>query len=438
MAAIRRTAGGVFGKDLAIELIQNDHVAAQPRLLIWNGEEANVAERFTHNDITYQPIALEPAVASAIRFPPRIEDYHSTRKLFDDVCGLIARVTRLPKNDSSLLAFFVFATWLGGCLPKAPFLWIMAPDTVSWEPLVHVLGLLCRHTIFINELSISTLRSLPMELRPTVVTEAPVISRSLLRAIHASSRLGSCDAADGKVQNLFCVKVICARQPLAGSTITGLPLEITLAPAQEHVPRMETNEAERVAAEFQPKLLMYRLMNYGRVRPLSIDLSHLTAPVKDLAQILAMPIVADQALQRQLLPLLEQRNREVEVDRTLLLESIVLDALLAACHQRNADDGCRSVIELAKDVNTILSGRGDGRQVSPETVGWKLRALGFHTDFINGGRKGLLLLESTRVRIHQLAAAYKIRTFLQKPETAQCRDCFRIIEGDLDGEALRK
>jgi hypothetical protein len=61
-------------------------------------------------------------------------------------------------------------------------------------------------------------------------------------------------------------------------------------------------------------------------------------------------------------------------------------------------------------VNTIQTGRGDSLEVSPETVGWKLKALGLPSEIIAGGRMGLRLLAETRARIHTLASTYRVRT----------------------------
>ena len=74
-------------------------------------------------------------------------------------------------------------------------------------------------------------------------------------------------------------------------------------------------------------------------------------------------------------------------------------------------------------VNTLLRDRGDTLEVSPETVGWTLRALGLHTRFITGGRKGLLLLDDVREKIHDLAAAYGVRTLRELPAKPDCPFC---------------
>ncbi|MFY9528807.1 MAG: hypothetical protein WAR24_07845 [Candidatus Acidiferrales bacterium] len=224
-----------------------------------------------------------------------------------------------------------------------------------------------------------------------------------------------------KCSIFFCAKVVFAKQPLRDPALAGFPLEIALAPTREYVPLMDLAEAERVAAEFQPKLLMYRLVNYRKVTTPSFDLGEFTVPTQELAHSLAASIVGDDELQSQIVPLLKQRDREIQVDRTTLLECIVLEALLAACH--DAQSGTLPMADLTQSVNTILVGRGEVLQVSPEIVGWKLKALGLRTEFITDGRRDLALLDETRATIHTLAEGYGVRTLQQGLVTGLCPHC---------------
>jgi hypothetical protein len=399
---------------------------AKLRLLIWDGERAQLTERFAHGQTVYMPRRLDPNVVCAVRLPAGIAEFGSTRSLFDETAALIRSADVLRDSDVAQVGNFVFSTWFPERLSIAPFLWLIAPSAAPRERLLQVLGLLCRRSLFINELGMAPLRSLPVQLRPTLIAEAAAVSRSLLRALHASNRQESYDVAGGKFRELFCAKIICADHPFGDSAADGFPLEIALSPSRERVPPMPTDEAERIAREFQAKFLRYRLMHFQKVGKTTVDLSEFSSPVQDLARNLAACIVGDEELRHRIIPLLKERDRELRVDATLLLDAIVIEVLLAACHEANVR--ARSMWELARDVNTVLAARGEALQVSPERVGWKLRALDFHTDFITGGRKGLRLDEVVRAKIHSLAAAYGVRTLLQDPESMKCSHCFRMIE----------
>jgi hypothetical protein len=167
------------------------------------------------------------------------------------------------------------------------------------------------------------------------------------------------------------------------------------------------------------------LKNHNKVTTPSLDLSEFTAPTRELAQSLAACIVGDDELQSRIVPVLKAHDRQIRVDRTTILESIVLDALLAGCH--GAKVVALSITGLTASVNTVLAGRGDSQGVSPEIVGWKLRALGLRTEFIAGGRKGLALLDETRARIHALAAAYGVRTVQLGIIDGLCPQCTELV-----------
>jgi hypothetical protein len=386
-------------------------------LALWNGKRTRNLLCFAHGGVCYQPVRLEKNLARAMRLPAGGADFGSTRALYDELFGEVKRVDGLSDGAVAGIVRFVFATWLVDRLPMAPCLWLIAPPTVPRDHLLRLLGVLCRRTIFINELTIDTLRSLPTELRPTLVTEAVPVSRSLLKALRISSRQGSFHAAGGRLEDLFCGKIVCADRPLGEASLPEIALEIALVPTRTQAPSIDATEFEGIAAKFQGKLLGYRLANFQRVTTAAIDLSELTPPMRDLAQILAMCVVGDADLQRETVGLIKARDREMRVDRTLLLESIMLEALLAETNKSQAS--VLSVQDLTADVNTILAGRGDERRVSPEIIGWKLRAVGFFTESITGGRKGLRVTEKVRARIQELAASYGVRMLYGTPVNTQ-------------------
>jgi hypothetical protein len=84
------------------------------------------------------------------------------------------------------------------------------------------------------------------------------------------------------------------------------------------------------------------------------------------------------------------------------------------------------IIELTADVNTILAGRIDQRQISPEKIGWILRSLDIHTQFITGGRKGILLTKAARTKIRVLAEGYGVR--MLQAEAAEALKKFKARE----------
>jgi hypothetical protein len=180
---------------------------------------------------------------------------------------------------------------------------------------------------------------------------------------------------------------------------------------------MSSSEAGHIGAEYQAELLQYRILNWAKVSTPAFDLNQFTVPVRETAYGLAASIVDDDELQSQIVPLLKPLDAEIRVDRT----SLILEVILARCH--TASGKYFAVGDLTKDANTVLRGRGEMLEVSPEDIGWALRGLGLHTDFMPGGRKALILLDDVRKKVHNLAAAYGVRMLRELPEKVDCSLC---------------
>jgi hypothetical protein len=189
---------------------------------------------------------------------------------------------------------------------------------------------------------------------------------------------------------------------------------------------LDAFEADRIASEFQPKLLEYRLVNHQKITKPSFEIRGFSAPMRELAYDLGACVVGDEGLQGQILAHLEKDDREIQVNRSSLLESIVLEALLAECHDPQVSNV--SVTDLTTSVNTILAARGEAREVSPENVGWKLRHIGLRTVPVTGGCKGLALPNEIRSEIHALAAGYGVRALYHGTGEGKCPECKAIQE----------
>ena len=414
-----RTTGELFPDGASIELLR-DSQSGGPTLLFYDGEKPTIAPWIKAHGHIYAPADIDPSVLRALTLPSTCSPYGTTRELFKEIFDLISRVTCLSDGIVTQIACFVFATWLADCLPLAPLLWVIAPPTAPSGALLQLLGLLSRRAILVTELTAAGLRTLSRELRPTILTEVVKPTRAFVKVLRTSSRQGTYMAAGDRVIDVSCGKIIFANEPLRDSASAGYPLEIALSPTRDYLPPMDPADAERIAAEFQAKLLLYRIVNHSKVAAQTLNLSELTPPTQELAHSLAACIVDDDELQSQIVPLLRPRDREIQVDRAAMLESIVLEALLSACHEKLPS--ALPIVGLTQRVNTILAGRGETLEISPENVGWKLRALGLRTEFITGGRKGLALHSETRATIHRLAAAYGVRTLRQLPAN-NCSDC---------------
>ena len=416
--AMTQTGGQVFSDGSALELIQGP--TGELQLLSWDGKSSRIAAQFVRGDETFVPLHVDPALLRSMWLPSHILKYGSTRKLFAEISGLISQTTQAGESVVLPLTFYVFATWLADSLPSAPFVWIITPLTTNAALLRQLLVLLCRRAFVVSDISPVKFQSLPMDLEPTLITEIFQPTRPVLNSLRASTRHGAF-VAGGKVMDAFCPKVVFAPEPLRDPASAGFPLELALPPAREYVPPISAPEAERIAREYQAKLLGYRLLNRAKVHAPTFDMNQFTVPMQEMAYCLAGPIADDNDLQSKIVPFLKPLDREIRADFASLPPAILLEVLLARCHSGNGMDF--PVTEITRSVNTVLQGRGNVLETSPETIGWTLRALGLHTRFLNGGKKGLALPHEVCEKIHVLAASYGVRTLRELPGKPDCPLC---------------
>jgi hypothetical protein len=414
------TAGEVLADGSILELVGDPVGTKQPRLLRWDGKNAIVGERFECDGKTYVPARLDSSVLKALRLPTRVVPIASTHELFTSVCTLFARFSDLPEQFTRLIAYFLFADWLSDRVWLAPFLSILAPPTTPSGTLMRLLSLVCRRPILLGELSPGGFRKLPMWLSPTLLLDIPEPRAPLQRLLRASSRRGTYVSSEGRPVDLYCPKVVCSQEPLRDPTLLGLALEVALPPTRRKLPILDLGMSEQIADEFQAKLLMYRLTNFHNAKAPVVDLSELGAPTQDLVRTLMACTIGDTELQSGVVPLLREQDQEIEADRLSAVSSVILEALLFACH--DGDRATVQVAELAEITNTIMARRQSALILSPEMVGWELKGLGFRTEPVGSAGKGLRLLEDMRARIHKLAHAYGVWSVRGGP-MGLCRHC---------------
>lgn len=177
---------------------------------------------------------------------------------------------------------------------------------------------------------------------------------------------------------------------------------IFLPSEADYVPPMEFSQAARVREEFQNKYLAYRVTNSSKVAPPSFDLGRICAPVRALAHSLATAIVGDDLVQARIVPYLQECDADFQTDRAGTLRRTIVEALVARWREQEV-----GVTDLTGDINTINVGRGYSGELSPETVGWKLKTLGLRRTSISGGLKGLKMADARSV-ISKIAATYGI------------------------------
>jgi hypothetical protein len=198
-------------------------------------------------------------------------------------------------------------------------------------------------------------------------------------------------------------------------------LEIVLDPTGQYVPPLDFDHAAQIAEKFQNKLLAYRLANAAKLASPSFDLGQFSAPVQALAHSLAGAIVGDEDLQTHILPYLQKFGADLQSEPTATLNATITEALLTRWSQAEV-----GVAELAGDVNSLLQGRGRSTELSPESLGWRLRGLGLHTKSNSHGLRCLPMVD-VRPRIRKLTGDYGLMVPQETEPAARRRSQRRRI-----------
>lgn len=206
--------------------------------------------------------------------------------------------------------------------------------------------------------------------------------------------------------------------------LKNVPFEIALEPERRSSSRASEIEIESACAALESKLLQWRLTNITRTSAHD-DAERFTPAVRNLMRSIAGPILDVAELKGRIISLLAGTDEEIRVDNTLRLESIVLETLMVCCHEMRSMS--MSVTNICQMVNTALHLRGEQFQITQETVGRKLRGLGFRTSFINRGLKGLSLVRDTRRRIHQLSEQWRTRSWGHRKRNNDCQYCAESV-----------
>lgn len=415
------TTSEVFSDGTALELIRLGSEPGETSLLWWDGKSATIGQQFEVDGKFYRAPQLHSTPLRAVRLPGGLAPYGSTRDLFNDIRQLATKYTDAAENYSRLIAYFILGDWLVERMLVAPFLFVIAPLSAARAQLLRLLSCLCRRPLILAEATPAAMSRFA-SLAPTFILDEPSLSRRSERHLYATNNRGRFAVRNGQIADLFSPKVICSQEPLRDTLLASQALQITLSPAGRQVPFLEDSACERLADEFQPKLLQYRLTNLVRFRTPDFDVSELSFPMQDVARAYAICVSDDEDLQVGIVHFL--RDQEIYVDPSTELGSVILEGLLFCCH----NDGRSKVLsgELADISNTIWAQRGEGRVTTPESVGWKLRELDLRTEPIDGAGKGLRLTESVRARIHSLAQAFGVPS-LRHAAQESCPDCARAF-----------
>jgi hypothetical protein len=357
---------------------------------------------------------LEPLFESVI-LPSGLEQFRTTRELFDDISALLHQQVIIPSEDCSLLAYWAIATWFTEHLAFVPSVVISGPASTA-DVLLRTLVAVCRRPLLLGELSATILRKLPIyPIRPTLLVRESQFNRSISAMLNASNQPGYLFLSGNTFQQLYCPKCIYVGEYVKDAAAASNNLHINLSGSTLQ-PDHSLPTTEEITS-FQNRLFSYRLLNRQKVESSTYVVPQFRPEFSAAASELGAAIVDDDELQRGVIELLDDRDTEARVDRATGVDGLVVQAVLFHCHQK---DRQKFVREIAATTNRLYAEAGESLKVSNETVGHVLKRLGLYSRRLGNAGRGLLFDQATLSHVHRLSHEYDVLTV--EPTCTYCHE----------------
>ena len=393
------TGGDILHDGSLLELVRDSATGAQ-QVLHWSRGRYKIAPEQVFEGRHYVPTE---GAAILRHLPSRPIPYGSTESLFTDVCKFGVRSLAATEDEAALLAFLCLASFFCDCLTMSPCL-LLSGDCLAAMSVLRFLGCICRHPVLLAE---SSSHAVPRDLRPTRLICQPDPGLNRLLAALQFRGFGISDRGLRQVSGASAIYVG-DMEVLSLFANIGLWLAVP-ATARSFSAQDEEREAATIHS-LQNQLLMYRLKNFAHVKSSLFEAPAFSGSTREIARMLGQCVVNATDLQARLIDLLRPRDDAERTEGTSRLEAVVVEALLAACHEQKRSVRVGEVAVLA---NAILSRSGETFQLSPKEVGGKLKQLGLRTTRLDSAGRGIYLLIEQCAFIHKLGRALGVPTLRQ-------------------------
>jgi hypothetical protein len=353
--------------------------------------------------------------APRIPVPAPTKPDRQTSALHGEVKGMIARRTRLPDVVSGLVAFWAISTWFQDALQVFPILAISGPAHEATNVL-DVLHDLCDAPVLLAGFKRGDLKDLRGF---TLLISEPNLDNRTAALLGNLTNRNFLLVEDRSFLPAAGSRAVYIGENSAIKRIQHSIYIDATVPALAH-DAVADRSARGEIDGIRNRIVAYRNRHLARVKSLEFNRRGLSSEANVIANALGRCIVESPELQMQLVALLRHQAQQQIADRSDGDEALVVGAALALCHQDNAEV---FVKEIAVEVNRLLAARGETRQLSPEKVGHKLKKVGLYTRRLSQSGNGLTLDQATRMRLHQVAAAYLGEDSMQEDENLHCPLC---------------
>ena len=378
-----------FSDGTLVELVQGP---AGLGLLVWSEGKASIVEQFEHDGRLLIPPAVDQKFGMNLRLPEGVRPCPAAEQFFAEICAVVRSQVELPESSISLVAAFALSTWFVDHLAVAPYLWICGPSGSGKTTLMRLLHCLCRRAVLTAGTIPSQVYPLSALLQPTVLLDELKFngtqhSHALESWLRAGNARGVPVTVGGHLVDSFGAKVLCSRQPASDTALSSRALHISMVPTRSNLQALDEETVERIANDFQPRLLMFRVQHYQEFRPEPLDLSGWSPRMRDLLRALLLPLTdVDDALVPLLYAMADQERHAV-IEKAHEPEALVITALFGYCHDKESSTVL--VGQIASQVNVCRKRIGEEADLKPRAVGSILESLGLTTDSLNSFGRGL-------------------------------------------------
>jgi hypothetical protein len=415
------TAGELLRDGTILELVR---VKDQPMLHVWRRGRSRTVARLEKSGITYEPISFDSGGLAAIRFPETSSGYSSIGQLFTEMLDVLEALSGIPKRELSPVPFWALATWFPELLPVLPTLIIAGPSPAEAQKFLRLLRCICRRGVLLTEVSSSAFLKLPMSLRPTLLLEQTRLDRRMRGLIRAATG-GAYVPNRGEFLDLRCARAIACEQDDVDVDLRESCMIVSLFPPMGEVPVFDNVAEEKLASEFQSRLLRFRCANFHRVAGSKFDAPGFTIGVRELARSLGMCVVGDATLEAGIISLLSPKDADLRATLATRPDFAIVVALLTLIHERRKTR--ISMTRLTGFVNAALRASGEIKEYSPLEIG-RLRSRLCIPRARNASGAVIDLTRDVSRRVHELKRRFGVVT--TPASFPGCPDCEPAEVGD--------
>lgn len=428
---VTQTTGEFFADGSAIDVVRG--ASGELALLHWNGQVARMVPHVEYATRLYRPAALDPSIGRVVRLPRSSVPCGNSKELLLDISKVLTAYLQLPSNFITMATAFSAASWFAINRESAPWLAITGRNYTAARQLTRLLGCICRRALLLSDITMSGICSLPLEWGFTLQISQNPASPDLYRLLNASHERRSRVVHCGRLIQLYAPVVTCSSAPIVSSELALAPIEIHATPSNIMLPPLDLEVEERIAEEYQPKLLGYLFENHKKTENYDTDLSSLDASLRGAASTLTASLPHDAEFRAQTIDALKMQYAAMRCNRWTDIDVVLVEALLFFIHE-----GCKEAVyvgEMGNAGEKTLAGRGETLRLAPKNVAARLRDLGLKTEDRDKRGYRYLLTQAFSRQVHELGRALDVPSMQDGQQ--RCEQCVPVVE-DRAGKGCTK